>query len=80
MFVVIEVEDWDDADALLRELRMVEKSRADVAADPLFDPDEDGDPLVLHTEQIELGVSRIVGTAKPLYGTDAEYVVRPLEA
>jgi hypothetical protein len=62
MFVVIEVEDHGNPEGVLRELGLVEKSRNDIATDELFDPDEDGDPLVLHTEHIEVGVARIVGT------------------
>jgi hypothetical protein len=80
MLVVIEVDDWSDNDALLRELRMVEKSRNDIATDDTFDPDEDGDALVLHTEHIEVGVARIVGTVSPVYGQLGEFVMRPLES
>lgn len=79
MFVVIEVDDHGNPEGLLRELLLTEKSRNDIATDELFDPDEDGDPLVLHTEHIEVGVARIVGTlAFPT--TDERQAIIPLEA
>jgi len=80
MLVVIEVEDWADNDGLLRELRMIEKSRADITSDPEFDPDEDGDAMVLHTEHIEVGVGRIVGTLDPSAGVGERAAIRPLES
>jgi len=64
MLVVIEVEDWDDNDGLLRELRVLQAGADGIASDPDYDPDDDGAPLALRTSdaRVEIGVGRIVGT------------------
>lgn len=82
MFVVIEVEDWEDNAGLLRELRMLQKSDEDVKSDPDYDPDEDeGDEtLRLKTDVAVLDVARIVGTLDPSAGVGERAAIRPLEA
>jgi len=81
MFVVIEIEDHGDPGATLAEVILTEQSRVSIVTDELFDPDEDGDPLVLHTEHIEMGVARIVGSlSESLESGDSPlYFITPLE-
>jgi hypothetical protein len=82
MLVVIEVEDWEDNDALLRELRVLQKSDENVKSDPDYDPDEDeGDETMrLKTDVCVLDVARIVGTLDQSAGVGERAAIRPLEA
>lgn len=79
MLVVIEVDDWEDNEGLLRELRMLQKSHKEIIEDPLFDPDEDV-AMRLETTEIVVDVARIVGTLDQSAGLGERTSIKPLEA
>lgn len=80
MQVVIEIDDWDDADGLLRELRVLQAEAGRIISDPEYDADDEGTPLALRTSggRSEIGVARIVGTVGRPESTG--FIIRPLES
>jgi hypothetical protein len=81
MQVVIEIDDYSDPEVLLAELRILQAEADRTANDPLFDPDEDGSPMALRTNEgeVEVGVARIVGVIEHP-GALNEFLMTTLEA
>lgn len=78
MLVVIDIPDWEDNSALVRELGLLQESHDRIVSDPEYDAAEDeGDETMrLKTDMVVLDVARVVGYMDD--SSEVGYSIKPL--